>query len=249
MQLAGTGAGDHRVGRVDRPDGVELRRRRSKRRTGQAIPAPAPGGDDAGCRVGPGRGARLSTSPFPRTALRTRRAGHPGTGLSTRPVTNKRLRRRSAPQYPARTTRSDAGIHRRLLPCRHATAAPLCPFAMCTPLACSDSYGHSATTRHQQPTTCLPTTRRREGGDGSLPTFTTTRSTRSVSSYTPAASPGVRRSPSPWPPHRPLPTGSGVARRNPRRACTADRPRSARFGAGTSLTEPHTLVPRVHLLV
>ena len=53
-----------------------------------------------------------------------------------------------------------------------------------------------------------------EGGDGSLPTFTTTRSTRSVPSSTPAASPGVRRSPSPWPPHRPLPTGYGVARRH-----------------------------------
>jgi hypothetical protein len=53
-----------------------------------------------------------------------------------------------------------------------------------------------------------------EGDDGSLPTFTTTRSTRSVPSYTPAASPGVRRSPSPWPPHRPLQTGYGVARRH-----------------------------------
>jgi hypothetical protein len=53
-----------------------------------------------------------------------------------------------------------------------------------------------------------------KGGDGSLPTFTTTRSTRSVPSSTPAASPGVRRSPSPWPPHRPLQTGCGVARRH-----------------------------------
>ena len=53
-----------------------------------------------------------------------------------------------------------------------------------------------------------------EGYDGSLPTFTTTRSTRSVPSYTPAASPGVRRSPSPRPPHRPLQTGYGVARRH-----------------------------------
>jgi hypothetical protein len=93
-------------------------------------PATALGAGGAGCRVGPGRGARLSTSPFPRTALRTRRAGHPGTGLSTRPVTSKRLRCRSAPQYPAWTARSDAGIHRRLLPCRHATAASLCPFAL-----------------------------------------------------------------------------------------------------------------------
>jgi hypothetical protein len=68
-----------------------------------------------------------------------------------------------------------------------------------------------------------------EGGDGSLPTFTTTRSTRSVSSYTPAASPGVRRSPSPWPP-RPATTYRPRSRPPPsRRACTADRPRSARL--------------------
>jgi hypothetical protein len=110
----------------------------------------------AGGRVGPGRGARLSTSPFPRTALRTRRASHPGTELSTRPVTNKRLRCRSAPQYPALTTRSDAGIHRRLLPCRPA------PQPRCAPSPCgrlsrtADYYGHSATTHHQQRTTRLP---------------------------------------------------------------------------------------------
>jgi hypothetical protein len=47
------------------------------------------------------------------------------------------------------------------LPTRHRRLAV--PFAMCTPLACSDYYGHSATTRHQQPTTHLPTTPRREG--------------------------------------------------------------------------------------
>jgi hypothetical protein len=87
-----------------------------------------------------------------------------------------------------------------------------------------------------------------EGGDGSLPTFTTTRSTRSVSSYTPAASPGVRRSPSPWPPHRPLHTGCGVARRHRdgRALLTGPDPpgwsRHVAYGAST-------LVPRVHLLV
>ncbi len=75
----------------------------------------------------------------------------------------QRLRCRSAPQYPTWTARSDAGIHRRLLPCRPATAAPLCPFALCTPLACSDYYGHSATTRHHQPTTRLPAARRQGG--------------------------------------------------------------------------------------
>src|SRR6266511_1735865 len=72
---------------------------------------------------------------------------------------------------------------------------------------------------------------------GAFPTFTTTRSTRSVPSYTPAASPAVRRSPSPWPP-RPATTNRLRSRPPPpRRACTADRPTSARFRAGTSLTE------------
>jgi hypothetical protein len=87
-----------------------------------------------------------------------------------------------------------------------------------------------------------------EGGHGSLPTFTTTRSTSEVPSYTPAASPGVRRSPSPWPPHRPLHTGCGVARRyrDGRALLTGPDPpgwsRHVAYGAST-------LVPRVHLLV
>ena len=41
--------------------------------------------------------------------------------------------------------------------------------------------------------------------------------------------------------------GPGVTR--PRRACTAPRPISARFGAGVSLERLYTLVPHVHLSV
>jgi hypothetical protein len=41
-----------------------------------------------------------------------------------------------------------------------------------------------------------------EGGRRTVPTFTINRSTGSVPSYSPAASPRVRRSPSPWPPGR-----------------------------------------------
>ena len=90
-----------------------------------------------------GRGARRSMSPFPGTALRTRRASHPGTGLSTRPATNNgcvaaRLRS-TRPGLPARRRYSPAAP---ALPTRHRSLAV--PFAMCTPLACSDSYGHSA---------------------------------------------------------------------------------------------------------
>jgi hypothetical protein len=39
------------------------------------------------CEVDSGRPAGLSTGGFPRVASRTRRAGRPGTGLSTSPVT------------------------------------------------------------------------------------------------------------------------------------------------------------------
>ncbi len=132
---------------------------------------PSCGAGGAGCRVGPGRGACLSTGPFPRTALRTRRArchapGSPRGPVSTRRI--DRLRWRSVPQYPAWTPglpipSRNARIHRRLLPCRRVAAGPLCPFAMCTPLACSDSDGHAATTRHPQPTTRLPAAQRRGG--------------------------------------------------------------------------------------
>jgi hypothetical protein len=150
MQLAGTRGADRPVGRAGGHGPVDPGVRGSGLRTGRALASPALGAGGAGCRVGPGRGARLSTSPFPRTALRTRRAGHPGTGLSTRPVTNKRLRCRSAPQYPTWTARSDAGIHRRLLPYRHAAAASLCPFAMCTP---SRVLGLLRALRHDPPPT------------------------------------------------------------------------------------------------
>jgi hypothetical protein len=236
MQLAGTHAAVRRVGHVDGPCFADPRQRRSARQANRAPAGQAPDVDDAGCRVGPGRGARLSTSPFPRTALRTRRASHPGTGLSTRPVTNKRLRCRSAPQYPGLLPSRDAGIHRRLLPCRPGAAASLCPFAMYTPLACSDYYGHSATTRHHQPTTRLPTAQRRRGR-------------RRVASHVhhhPVDEVGAqlypgslaRGTPQPFPlASSPATTYRLRSRPPPRRACTADRPTSARFGAGTSLTE------------
>jgi hypothetical protein len=133
--------------------------------SGGACPKPRCGRCRLRCRLQGRPGARCP--PFDEPVSPDRPANpacrSSGTGLSTRPATNKRLRCRSAPQYPAWTARSVAGIHRRLLPCRPASAASLCPFAMCTPLACSDYYGHSATTRRQQRTTRLPATRRRGG--------------------------------------------------------------------------------------
>ena len=117
-------------------------------------------------------------------------------------------RRSTRPALPDR----DAGIHRRLLPYRHATAASLCPFAMCTPLACSDYYGHSATTRHHQPTTRCPPHQGGEGGDGRFP--------RSPPAGRRGRCPAIPRQPRqgyaaalpPGLPDRPLQTGCGVAR-------------------------------------
>ncbi len=82
-----------------------------------------------------------------------------------------------------------------------------------------------------------------------VPAFTTNRSTREVPSYTPAASPRVRRRLSSWPPHRPIHSGFGVTRP---KITTGVRCRPAhihQIGAGSTLTELHTLVPLVHLLV
>ena len=165
--------------RPEHHGGAACRRsvRSSDGRTPMA-PAPRGQGCDAGgggCRVGPGRGARLSTSPFSRTALRTRRASHPGTGLSTGPVTtNGCVAARLRSTRPARRGRTPvftdgscpADTPRRLaVPLRHVHAA--CVLGLLRALR---------PTRHQQPTTCLPAAPRREGGHGSLPTFTTTRS-------------------------------------------------------------------------
>ena len=82
-----------------------------------------------------------------------------------------------------------------------------------------------------------------------VPTFTRYRSTREMPSYTPAASPQVRRRLSPWPPRRPIHSGYGVALP----VCTAGvhgTPTQIRqVRVGSTLTELHALVPLVHLLV
>src|SRR6266567_4580955 len=155
-----------------------------------------------------GRGARRSMSPFPGTALRTRRASHPGTGLSTRPATNNgcvaaRLRS-TRPGLPARRRYSPAAP---ALPTRHRSLAV--PFAMCTPLACSDSYGHSPTTR-------LPAAQwpgRAATGRFPPPPPPPPPGRRGRCQLYPAASPGYAAALPPGLPDRPLQTGCGVARR------------------------------------
>jgi len=125
MQLVGTRARDHRGDRVSGLGAADPCRWASVRRLDPVAAAQAPGAHGGRWRVGPGRGARLSTSPFPRTALRTRRASHPGTGLSTRPVTNSGF----ALWWGVVACRGDrlAGLrlgreHRRLLPFQGAAA-------------------------------------------------------------------------------------------------------------------------------
>src|SRR6266511_2094388 len=107
MQLAGTDAEDRRIGHVDGSCLADPGQRRSARQANLVPAVQAPDVADAGCRVGPGRGARLSTSPFPRTALRTRRAGLPAPGsprgpLPTNGCVDARLRS-TRPGLPGRT--------------------------------------------------------------------------------------------------------------------------------------------------
>src|SRR5262249_8591976 len=82
---------------------------------------------------------------------------------------------------------------------------------MYAPLARSDYYETSAPSHGPQPATSLPTARPdawQPGDRGWFPRSPHHRSTRSALSYTPTASPRLRRRPSPWPPHRLLHTAS-----------------------------------------
>jgi len=163
------------------------------------------------------------------------------------------------PQYPrlglfSRRPRC-VGIHQR----PPGMPAPLlrtrCRPSPCPPLLgvwpafpASDYYGGSVPSHDQQPTAGLPATGldgRRGGRSRTVPTFTINRSTGSVPSYSPAASPRVRRSPSPWPPGRQPQPASESPSHAAGRACAAARPRSARFRAGFSLAGVPPLVPAI----
>jgi hypothetical protein len=62
-----------------------------------------------------------------------------------------------------------------------------------------------------------------------VPTFTMYRSTREMPSFVPAASPRLRRRPSPWPPHRRNSPASELTAHPSQRSRTAPRPRSTRL--------------------
>jgi hypothetical protein len=116
----------------------------------------------------------------------------------------------------------------------------------------ADYYEASAPPDGRQPTTDLPTcvlAGPQGGRPRMVPTFTTNRSTREMPSYTPTASPQVRRRPSPWPPHRPIPSGFGVARPLFTASAHGIPTQIRQVRVGSTLTELHPLVPLVHLLV
>ena len=104
-----------------------------------------------------------------------------------------------------------------------------------------------------QSATDLPTTAPAAavgGRPGTVPTFTMHRSIGEAPSSTPAASPRLRRRPSPWPPHRqPKPASELI--RPPSLSevmrCTPAHIRQVR--AGSAITERRSLVPLVRLLV
>jgi hypothetical protein len=123
---------------------------------------------------------------------------------------------------------------------------------MWTAFPSSDYYEASAPPGGRQPTTGLPTcvlAGAQGGRPRMVPTFTTNRSTREMPSYTPAASPRVRRRHSPWPPHRLVHSGYGVAHPKSAAGVHGIPTQIHQVRVGSTLTELHPLVPLVHLLV
>jgi hypothetical protein len=116
----------------------------------------------------------------------------------------------------------------------------------------SEYYGGSAPTHGQQQTAYLPVTGlagRCEGSRGRVPTFTADRSTGSVPNFAPAASPRVRRSPSPWPPGRPVQADPRVTRHHPGGCAPPTSPDPPGLELAAPLRDVKPLVPHVHLPV
>ena len=130
--------------------------------------------------VGPGRPAGVSTGGFPRAASRTRRARFRATGAPQVPLWVGRPKGAAWPESPVlvappETARAPIRRYSPATTSGHPSILPadlLAPFAMCTPLACSDYYGASAPSRGHRSATDLPTSRAgcpvgRATGDGS----------------------------------------------------------------------------------
>src|SRR5215208_4320477 len=141
------------------------------------------------------------------------------------------------PQYPrlrlVGRQRRRAGVHRRP-PGLPATLPRTC----CRPSPCARLSRARTTTAAPSPPKAL--SRRRtcpppawlasgKGSPGRVPTFPTSRLTGAVPSFSPAASPHLRRRLSVWPPRRPVSASSESRCAVLTRACAAARPISARL--------------------
>jgi hypothetical protein len=126
-----------------------------------------------------------------------------------------------------------AGIHRRPPSLPVTSLRTRCRPSPCTRLsrARTTTAAPSPPKAHSRRRTCPPPARL-AGGRGNLgrvPTFPTHRLTGAVPSFSPAASPRVRRSASSWPPRRPVSPASKSRCPALRRACAAARPISTRL--------------------
>jgi hypothetical protein len=83
--------------------------------------------------------------------------------------------------------------------------------------------------------------------DRAVPVFTVVRSAEEEPGCVPAASPRVRRRPSPWPPSARSTAPAGSSRHVTSSGTRRARPRSARFEPVSFLKDPITPVPRVLL--
>jgi hypothetical protein len=140
----------------------------------------------------------------------------------------------------------------RLLTFQLPAADSLVSFAPCPAFPGSDYYETSAPPDDHQPATGLPSphlARREEGGHRWFPRSPRTDRRGRRPAVIPAASPQLRRRPSPWPPRPALSAGHRASSPHSRPPCTAPRPRSARFRAGSSLTGRRHWFLSVHLLV
>jgi hypothetical protein len=122
---------------------------------------------------------------------------------------------------------------------------------MCPAFPDPNYYGASAPPEGHQSATDLPTTApdgRREGDHGWFPRSPHTDRRGRRPAVIPAASPRLRRRPSPWPSNPALSARPEVGHLHCGRPRTAPRPISTRFGAGTSLTGRQHWFLCVHLL-
>ncbi len=118
---------------------------------------------------------------------------------------------------------------------------------MYEPLARPDYYGASAPSRPSTDDASIPPTQMASGPQersGMVPVFTENRSIGLAPSSAPAASPRLRRRPSPWPPRRHrIPATESTAQHA--RSCATSRPISTRFESVTRLRSFNTGSSRI----